>query len=337
MSVTWSACAPCLLFVSIGCGSHGTFEPAASGSAQSSAESGQVGTPAMTGSPGASGVTSGGASGVASTSGTSAAAGSSNPSGSSETVTTDASGSGSSDANSGASAADGAAGFMGDASYANPADSVVWLIDNLHSIGGHPTSMVLGAPMVIATPSGNAVQFNGVGDALFVNDEPLAGFAQFTVEVIFRPDPGGAQAQRWFHMQAAGSDRVLFELRLNGDTWFLVSFVQSGANMARPYAVAFPHSVGPWYHVAIVVDGTTMKHYVNGVYENAGPCPAQEGCLPVDVKNLTSPYPLAYTPIGAGSTSLGCRITQMAFMKGAIRLARFTPRVLTPAEFVPLN
>ncbi len=235
------------------------------------------------------------------------------------------------DASGVAAGTDGATGTDG----ANPADSVVWLVDNLQSLGGHPISKVLDAPMVTDTPAGKAVQFNGVGDALFVNTQPLAGFPQFTVEVIFRPDAGGAQAQRWFHMQGPGNDRVLFEMRIAGNNWFLVSFVASGPATARAYAVAFPHPVGSWYHAAIVADGASMKHYINGGYENAGPCPMTEGCTPADVKMLTSPYPLAYAPIGTGSTALGCRITQTAFLKGAIRLARFTPRALVPAEFVP--
>ena len=83
----------------------------------------------------------------------------------------------------------------------------------------------------------------------------------------------------------------------------------------------------------IVVDGASMKHFVNGVYENAGPCPGAEGCTTTQM--LTTPYPLAYQPIGAGGTSLGCRYTQEAFLNGAIRMARFTPRALLPTEFLP--
>jgi hypothetical protein len=240
----------------------------------------------------------------------------------------------------GATGTDSGPGLSGDGSFTNPADSVVWLVDNLQSIGGagHPAYPIrqVGTPMVIDTPAGKAVQFGGVNDALFVTNQPVNGYKQWTAEVIFRPDAGGAQAQRWFHMQGPGADRVLFEMRFDAatNTWFLVSFVQGGGT-GRLYAVAFPHPVGRWYHVAIVIDGTTMKHYVNGVYENAGPCPKTEGCTPADVKMLTSPFPLAYAGIGAGGTSLGCRYTQAAFLKGAIRLARFTPRALTPAEFIP--
>jgi hypothetical protein len=38
-----------------------------------------------------------------------------------------------------------------------------------------------------------------------------------------------------------------------------------------------------------------------------------------------------------GRTSVGVRITKMYFFKGAIRLARFTPRALTPAEFLKVE
>jgi hypothetical protein len=225
----------------------------------------------------------------------------------------------------------------------NPPDSIVWHIDNLMTIGGKPISKTVGKPTVIDSPAGKAIQFNATatgvsGDALFVDTNPVAGYAKWTAEVIFRPDVGGAQAQRWFHMSeglgGGNGNRVLFELRVDGNNWFLVSFVQGGGT-GRLYAVAFPHPLGAWYHVAIVIDGATMKHYVNGVYENAGPCPKTEGCTPVDVQMLTAPFPLKYAPIGAGGTSLGCRYTQEAFLKGAIRVARFTPRALTPAEFLP--
>jgi len=329
-----------------GCGASG----GSAGSGQNGTGSGTIaasglmvgGTGAATGSGGGGATGLSGGSGASSGGSTGSTGGSGVPSGDSPDAAGGApDGAGASGATGGAPDAAG-----GDASSTNPADSIIWQVDNLVSIGGaghapYPITKV-GAPTVIDTPAGKAVQFGGTNDALFVTNQPLDGLKQWTAEVIFRPDMGGAQAQRWFHIAGPGGangDRVLFEYRLDAatNTWFLVSFVQGGGT-GRLYAVAFPHPVGPWYHAAIVIDGTTMKHYINGVYEPAGPCGgnAGEGCTTATAPNLTAPFPLAYTGIGPGpGTSLGCRFTKAAFMKGAIRLARFTPRALTPAEFIP--
>jgi len=206
-----------------------------------------------------------------------------------------------------------AAPVVADTAPVMPGDGVVWAIDNLQSIGGHKTT-VLGNPMVIDTPQGKAVQFDGVDDALFVDNHPLAGMSQFTVEIFFRPDPGGAQAQRWFHMNENGGGRVLWETRLFGNNFVVDCFVESkGGNMAL-YDPKFMHPLGAWYHVAAVVDGKRAHHYVNGMEES----------------NVALPF----VAQGPGQTSIGVRITKMYYFKGAVRLARFTPRALTPAEFM---
>src|ERR1700750_1386739 len=75
----------------------------------------------------------------------------------------------------------------------------VWIFDRVEIVGGLPTT-VLGHPHVIDTPLGKAVEFNGIDDALFIGEHPLAGAETFTFEAIFRPDPGGAPEQRWFHL-----------------------------------------------------------------------------------------------------------------------------------------
>ena len=194
--------------------------------------------------------------------------------------------------------------------------------------------------MVIDTPAGKAIQFNGMNTSLDVAKNPLDVYTQWTAEVIFRLDTGGPQAQRWFHIAGNGGmgtgARVLFELRYDAATnmWFQVAFVQGGGT-GRLYGVGFPHPAGPWYHVAIVIDGKTMKPYVNGMYEAAGPCPATEGCTTANAPNLTAPFPLNYQPIGAGGTRVGSRYGGSAYLKGAVRMARFTPRALTPQEFIP--
>jgi hypothetical protein len=199
-----------------------------------------------------------------------------------------------------------------------PVGAVVWAIDNVQSIGGHATT-VSGAPTVIDTPGGKAVQFDGVDDALFVEDNPVAGLSQFTVEVVFRPDAGGAAEQRFFHITEIGNNnRVLFETRLPGNgVWILDTFVESKAGGAALFDAQLAHPVGPWYHAALVVDGTRAKDYVDGV------------------EQVT--VPLAFQPLVGGRTSIGVRVNKLYWYKGAIRLARFTPRVLAPSEFLRAN
>jgi len=265
------------------------------------------------GNPGSGGAVNGGAGGAVGSGGAAPGSGGAAGAGTDAPVTVGTGGSAGGAPGTDAAPADVPAGETGGA---GPADSVVWMIDNTQSIGGHPTT-VSGAPMVIDAPGGGkAVQFNGTNDALFVDYHPLAGLAQFTVEVIFRPDAGGMAEQRFFHMQANGSEnRVLFETRLPGNgMWFMDTYVMSNAGGAPLFAQNSQHPIGPWYHAALIVDGKEMRHYVNGVQE-----------LAVGLK---------FQPQLPGQTSFGVRLTKAYWFKGAIRMARFTPRVLTPDEFL---
>ena len=191
----------------------------------------------------------------------------------------------------------------------------VWQLDNLVNIGGHPVEVV-GEPQVIETPEGNALEFDGVDDAIFLNVHPLAGWDIFTVEVIFKPYADGLKEQRFFHMQEADTnERVMFETRLTDDNrWFLDTFIRSGEGNHTMYAEDHKHPIGPWYHAAIVVDGKTFKHFVNGKLEL--------------IKEIE------FAPQDPGRTSLGVRINQVYWYKGAIRTARFTHGVLKPEEFL---
>jgi hypothetical protein len=195
-----------------------------------------------------------------------------------------------------------------------PSGSVTWKIDNVKKIGSSQVT-VIGDPQIIKSPAGKAVLFDGVDDGLVVSDNPLAGAKAFTVEAVFRPDAGGMKEQRWFHIQDEAADnRVLLEIRLSGDQWFLDTFIKSGANNRPLYAENFKHPVGAWYHVALVFDGTTMRHYVDGSEELSGP--------------------LTIAPLGKGSASIGVRMNRVFWFKGAIRTVRFTPRALSPQEFL---
>ena len=191
--------------------------------------------------------------------------------------------------------------------------SELWTFDQLEKIGGHPTT-VLGRPRVIETPAGKAVEFNGVDDALFVDVHPLAGAERFTWEAIFRPD-GGAAEQRWFHLQERGSDnRMLFEIRVIDGRWCLDAFARSGTAEKALLNRQLLHSLGEWYHVAAVYDGQEFRNYVDGVQEGAAT--------------------LSLAPQGEGQSSVGVRINKVSYFKGAVRLARFTRRALSPTEFL---
>jgi hypothetical protein len=197
----------------------------------------------------------------------------------------------------------------------------VWAFDNLTSIGGQPTH-VEGHPQIIATPAGKAMQFDGVGDALFIDKHPLAGAKTFTFEAIIRPD-GGAFAQRWFHLAeidpATGQDsnaRFLFELRVPDGTakWYLDAFVNGPGYKET---LAFPdklYPIGQWISVAQTYDGKTYRSYVNGV--------------------LQGEADIAFTPQGPGHASVGVRMNRVNYFHGAILEARFTAHALTPEEFL---
>jgi hypothetical protein len=190
-----------------------------------------------------------------------------------------------------------------------------WNLDRLDSIGGHKVT-VLGQPKVIDTSAGKALEFDGVDDAVLLDVNPLAGLAQFTVEVVFRPAAGGPKEQRFFHLQETGSEnRVLFETRLTDDRqWFLDTFLKSGDGNYTQLAKDSLHKLGPWYHAALTIDARQMRHYVNGQLELS--------------------TAIEFQPLAPGQTSLGVRLNKVHWYKGAIRRVRITPRVLAPDAFL---
>lgn len=195
------------------------------------------------------------------------------------------------------------------------AEQETWHVNNLEEIGGHQLT-VEGDPKLIDTPFGKAVEFDGVDDGIFLDVHPLDGMTTFTVEVVFKPYKDGAAEQRFFHMQEDPSqERVMFETRLvDDDQWFLDTFIYSGDQKTPLYAIDNKHAVESWYHAAIVVDGNSFKHFVNGELELS--------------------EAIQFEPQAAGRTSLGVRLNKVNWFKGAIRTARFTPRALTPEEFL---
>lgn len=195
-----------------------------------------------------------------------------------------------------------------------PKAPIDWTFTRLDEVAGHKTTLI-GSPALIDTQPGKAVAFDGT-TAIFLDTNPLAGLSQFTAEIIFQPAASGGKEQRFLHFQEAGTEnRLLFELRLIADNrWFLDTFIKSGTGNYTQFAEKFPHPIGPWYHAAVTMDGTAMKHYVNGVEE------------------LTTP--ITYTPQKTGQTSIGVRINKVSWYTGNISRVRVTPRVLKAGEFL---
>ncbi|WP_232494691.1 LamG domain-containing protein [Novosphingobium kaempferiae] len=195
------------------------------------------------------------------------------------------------------------------------ARQVTWTFDNLQSIG-KLRPQVVGDPKVEDSTVGKAVVFDGVDDALYLGRHPLAGAAQFTVEATFRPD-GGAFEQRWLHLASddpANQTRMLFEIRVVGDSWYLDSFVKGKGYSQVLIDPKKLHPVGRWYHVAQTFDGKTYRSYVDGVLE----CEAT-------LENFSPQMP--------GNASVGVRYNRVNYFHGAVRTARFTDRALKPGAF----
>ncbi len=195
------------------------------------------------------------------------------------------------------------------ASAAFAQSSATWKLDNLTKIGGNAVE-VLGAPKVAQ----KAIEFDGAADGVLLDANPIEGLSAFTIEAVFRPD-GGNKEQRWFHIQQTDADnRVLLEIRVDGNDWFLDTFIKSGDNRLTHYAEKYRHPLGKWYHVALVFDGKEMRHYVDANLELAGQ--------------------LKIAPFGKGRTSLGVRQNKVHWFKGAIKKVRITDRALAPKEFM---
>ena len=190
----------------------------------------------------------------------------------------------------------------------------IWELDSIEAVGGYPID-VDGRPVVVEGPYGSAIEFNGAGDALFVEANPLAGLEAFTVEMVFRPDAGGLPEQRFFHLGEVNGDRVLFETRLTEDGhWYLDTFISSGDSNRPLLNESHLHPVGQWYHLALTCDGQQEVNYVNGIKEASGS--------------------IDFVPLAGGQTSIGVRLNRVCWFRGAIGRIRFTAGVLDPDEFM---
>jgi hypothetical protein len=191
--------------------------------------------------------------------------------------------------------------------------AVTWAIGSAPATEGHSLS-VLGAPTVGESELGPTVCFDGKDDALLFPVNPLQGLSEFTIEVLFKPDPDGGTEQRFLHVQEDGTEnRALLELRLTTEgSFYLDTFLRSGDEKLTLAVEKQLHPAGRWYWAALSYQGEQMSHYVNGVKEAEGK--------------------LKFAPLNAGQMSLGVRLNRVSWFKGCVREIRFGATALPATE-----
>jgi hypothetical protein len=203
------------------------------------------------------------------------------------------------------------AGLLGSLAAAE-SPPIVWRLDQPAELGGHPLE-ILGKPRIADADGGPAMHFNGVSDGVFVPVNPLAGSPAFTIEILFKPEEGGLEAQRFFHLQDTKTWRIMIETRLDGrGRWWLDTFL-GATGVSQPLIdPTLTHPTGRWYWVALRFDGKRMTSFVDGVQE-----------LERDA---------AFGPMVEGRLSLGVRQNKVHWFKGAIREVRWHKSALKAEE-----
>lgn len=190
-----------------------------------------------------------------------------------------------------------------------------WRLDGLTRVGEHHATMI-GEPRLVDTDIGPALSFDGVDDGLLVDVNPIAGRSRFTIEVLFRPAPGGPEEQRFLHIEeSAGGNRALVELRMRPDSqWALDTYLRSRDNGLTLLDRDLVHPADRWHVAALTYDGRTMKHFVDGRQELSGE--------------------VVFDPLGAGRTSIGVRQNRVSWFKGLVHTVRVTADALPPERLM---
>jgi hypothetical protein len=175
---------------------------------------------------------------------------------------------------------------------------------------------ITGAPGTSKFKEGLAVTFNGSSDGITIDEMPLAGLHEFTIEVIFNPASGGGFEQRFLHAGEVQGDRVLLELRANQDNWYSDAFIKTGDDQLALIDTGQLHTFDKWYHLAYVNDNGKFSAWINGIKE-------LEGQLNV-------------TALKSGKTSFGMRQNEVSWFKGSVYKIRVSASALNPKDFLSI-
>jgi len=203
--------------------------------------------------------------------------------------------------------------FIPERTFSQSRQKTEWILSNLITTKTEGIR-ITGNPQVIDCKYGKAVLFNGSTDGIFLDQMPLDGLKQFTIEVIFRPESGGNFEQRFFHCGEVKGSRVLLELRSTQTDWYFDAFITSGDQKKTLIEPKLIHPLDQWYHLAFVIANGKQKTYINGI------------------KELESQIEIV--PLQGGKTSIGVRQNEQSWFKGGISKIRISPEALSPASFM---
>lgn len=173
---------------------------------------------------------------------------------------------------------------------------------------------IQGTPKIIECKYGNALEFNGKNDGIFIKSMPLKNLSTFTIEAIFKPYSNGNFEQRFFHCGKIRGNRVLLETRSTKTDWYFDAYIKSKEKGCTLIDSTLLHPLNEWYHIAYTVDNGKLTTFINGQKELEGQ--------------------INFLPLTHGTTSLGVRQNKLSWFKGVIYKIKITPKVLQPNNFM---
>lgn len=193
-----------------------------------------------------------------------------------------------------------------------------WFLKEPVRVNGYK-SICIGKPVAGNKALDGSIFFNGRGDGIFLDINPISGLFRFTVEAIFLPLSGGPDTQKFIHFGDAYGDRFLFETRVpDPQHWCFDAALHSGEPSLALMNTSLLHPLDYWYHAAVSFDGRKMKTYINGIKELSG-----------DIS--------AFTPIMGNRTSIGNRMDKNSGFRGEISRIRVSDDILGPEEFMDFH
>lgn len=205
----------------------------------------------------------------------------------------------------------------------------------INDVEGGPDGNLVGNPSWEEGLYGNALQFDGVDDAVEVSSNPLFGAHSLTVQVYIKPvaitdlsdEPSSKIINIGLNRDTPGKDRFMFEIVPVGIGWGLSHFMAIAGNRSEPDISQLPgHLFNEWYHIALVFDSVsteevTIKHYVNHVLE------------------LEMAYP--FGSLNEGEVFIGERyelnsVYSRCYYKGVMDNVVLHNQALTTEEFMPV-